>query len=392
MRTLIHSARAISEGSIRDDAWVLFDGDRIAATGQGVAPALSRGPASEGGAAEIPDTEIIDAAGRWLTPGFVDLHCHGAGGASFDNGADEIRTGLGVHRLHGSTRTAISLVSASIPVLLERLRSVVVAAGIDPLILGAHLEGPFLDVGHKGAHDPRLLQSATPEAVEAVLAAGEGRISQITLAPELPGGMAAIGAFTAAGVAVAVGHTDADYDRSRAAFDAGATILTHAFNGMEGIHHRAPGPVAAAMATPGVTLELINDGIHVHPEIVRLTFAGAPGRIALVTDAMAAAGASDGDYVLGGLDVVVAAGVARLREGGAIAGSTLFQDEALRLAVRSVGLPIEVAVHALTEAPARAVGRGGDLGRLAAGYAADAVLLDEELSVSGVWAAGVRIR
>ncbi|MFF2773250.1 N-acetylglucosamine-6-phosphate deacetylase, partial [Streptomyces bacillaris] len=218
-----------------------------------------------------------------------------------------------------------------------------------------------------------------------------GTLRQITLAPELPGGLDAVRAFAEAGVAVAVGHTAADYDQTLAAFDAGATILTHAFNGMDGIHHRAPGPVAAATRTPGVTVEVINDGIHVHPEVVRMAFAAAPGRVALITDAMAAAGEADGDYLLGTLRVEVRDGVARLAEGGSIAGSTLTQDDALRRAVREVGVSVEDAVRALTETPAAAIGRGGDLGRLAPGYAADAVLLDDEFRVLRVWTAGAAV-
>ena len=187
---------------------------------------------------------------------------------------------------------------------------------------------------------------------------------------------------------MAVGHTGADYAQTLEAFDAGATILTHAFNGMDGIHHRAPGPVAAATRTPGVTLEIINDGMHVHPEVVRIAFAAAPGRMALITDAMAAAGSRDGEYVLGSLGVTVRDGVARLTEGDSIAGSTLTLDDALRRAVREVGLPVEDAVLALTATPARAIGRGDDLGSLRPGYAADAVLLDDDFRVLQVWTAG----
>ena len=161
---------------------------------------------------------------------------------------------------------------------------------------------------------------------------------------------------------------------------------------MKGIHHRAPGPVAAATHADSVTLEIINDGVHVHPEVVRLAFAGAPGRIALITDAMAATGSSDGAYMLGSLAVTVTAGVARLTEGGSIAGSTLTLDEALRRAVTEVGISIEDAVTALTETPARAIGRSHDLGRLAVGFAADAVLLDASLAVDEVYAAGIRLR
>jgi N-acetylglucosamine-6-phosphate deacetylase len=213
----------------------------------------------------------------------------------------------------------------------------------------------------------------------------------VTLAPELPGAFSAIEALVGAGVAVAVGHSAADYETALAAFDRGASILTHAFNGMRGIHHRAPGPVAAATHTAGVTLEIINDGVHVHPEVVRLAFTAAPGRIALISDAMAATGAADGEYLLGSLGVTVTNGIARLTEGGSIAGSTLTLDVALRRAVTEAGIPLAEAVTALTETPARAIGRGHDLGLLAPGYAADAVLLTPELAVEAVYAAGIRL-
>lgn len=379
----IHSARLVSEGRVTRDAWVLFDGDRVAATGTG-----------DGWVAAVagaPDAIVTDADGGWLTPGFIDIHGHGGGGAAFDDGADAIRTGLDLHQRHGTTRFVVSLVTATVPELAERVGIIAALAAEDPRVLGSHLEGPFLDVGHKGAHDPALLRSATAADIELLLEAARGTLRQITIAPELPGGMEAVRAFSGAGVAVAVGHTGADYEQTRAAFDAGATILTHAFNGMDGLHHRAPGPVAAATRTPGVTVEVINDGIHVHPEVVRMAFAAAPGRVALITDAMAAAGEADGDYLLGALHVEVRDGVARLAGGGSIAGSTLTQDEALRRAVQEVGVSVEEAVLALTETPAAAIGRGADLGRLAPGYAADAVLLDDDFRVLQVWSAGAPV-
>ena len=168
-------------------------------------------------------------------------------------------------------------------------------------MLGAHLEGPFLDHEFRGAHDPLQLRAADAASVERLLEASGGTLRQITIAPEHPGASEAIARFVDAGVAVAVGHTGADFETTLAAFDAGASILTHAFNGMRGIHHRAPGPVVAAMHADHVTLEIINDGVHVHPDVVRLAFAGAHGRVALITDAMAAAGAADGAYLLGSL-------------------------------------------------------------------------------------------
>ena len=373
---LIHSARLVDGGTVVADGWVRFADGVVAAVGSG--PSWRSEPA-------VPTT---DAAGAWLTPGFVDIHVHGGGGASFDDGAEAIGRALDLHRRHGTTRSVISLVTAAVPDLVGRVREVAGLTRSDPRILGSHLEGPFLDAGHKGAHDPSLLHAATRPEIDALLDAADGTLRQITLAPELPGGMVAVRAFSEAGVTVAVGHTGADYEQALAAFDAGARILTHAFNAMPGVHHRAPGPVAAATRTPGVTLEIVNDGVHVHPEVVRMTFAAAPGRIALVTDAMAAAGSADGDYLLGSLEVEVRDGVARLAGGGSIAGSTLTLDDALRRAVLEVGIPVPEAVRALTETPAAAVGRGADLGRLAPGYAADAVLLDDDFRVRQVWSDG----
>jgi N-acetylglucosamine-6-phosphate deacetylase len=381
--TVIHSARLVTDGRIHHDGWVRFDGDTVAE--------LGTGDGWRGTLSGDPSAAVVDAGGAWLTPGFVDIHVHGGGGASFDDGADSIRTALDLHHRHGTTRFVVSLVTAPVDALAARLATVADLMSSDPRILGSHLEGPFLDAAHKGAHDPALLRPAGPADIEGLLAAADGSLRQITLAPELPGGMDAVRAFSDAGVAVAVGHTAADYRQTLDAFEAGASILTHAFNGMDGIHHRAPGPVAAATRTPGVTLEIINDGIHVHPEVVRMAFAAAPGRMALITDAMAAAGSTDGEYILGSLAVTVQNGIARLTEGGSIAGSTLTLDDALRRAVLEVGVTVEDAVRALTETPATAVGRGHDLGRLAPGFAADAVLLDDDFTVLEVWTAGEQV-
>lgn len=378
VHAIIHSARLISGGATIPDSWVAFAGASISATGTGTTWRMLA----------TSTTLVTDAHGRILAAGFVDIHCHGGGGRSFDDGAEAIAAALRVHRRHGTTRSVLSLVTADQADLERRVAVVADLARHDALILGAHLEGPFLDQTYRGAHDPNLLSAPDARRIERLLTQAQGQLRQITLAPELPGALEAIAQLVDAGVVVAVGHSAADYATTLAAFDAGATILTHAFNGMKGIHHRAPGPVAAAMHRAGVTLEIINDGVHVHPEVVRLAFAGAPGRIALVTDAMAATGASDGAYLLGSLAVTVSDGVARLRDGGSIAGSTLTLDVALRRAVTEAGVPIVDAIAALTETPARAIGRGHDLGLLNVGYAADAVLLSADLEVEAVFAAG----
>lgn len=388
MTTVIHSVRLVDDGRATEDAWVAFRGGVVHARGVGDTW-RGLGGLSEASGAGHPPT-ALDGQGATLSPGFVDIHGHGGGGASFDDGADAVRTARAVHRAHGTTRAVVSLVTAPLGDLAARAACVADLAARDATILGSHLEGPFLSAAHAGAHTRSLLRAPDPAAVDALLAAGRGTIRQVTLAPELPGALAATAQFVAAGVAVAVGHTDATADQARAAFDAGATLLTHAFNAMPGIHHRAPGPVVAALRDDRVTLEVIADGVHLHPDVVALAFAGAPGRVALVTDAMAATGAPDGAYALGGLPVTVTDGVARLDADGAIAGSTLTQDAALRLVV-AAGIALPTAIAALTSVPARAIGVHGRYGTLAPGAAADAVLLDASLRVTGVWVDGAPV-
>jgi N-acetylglucosamine-6-phosphate deacetylase len=257
-------------------------------------------------------------------------------------------------------------------------------------VLGAHLEGPFLAGARCGAHDPRFLRSPGAVDVDRLLDAGRGALRQVTLAPELPGGPDAVRRFTDAGVVVAVGHTEADFATTARAFDAGARLLTHALNAMPGLGHRSPGPVGAALRDERVTLELVLDGHHVHPVVAGLLLAGAPGRVALVSDAMAAAGGPEGGYRLGDLDVDVRDGVATVAGTSTLAGSTLTLDVALRNAI-GTGVDPVAAVAALTAVPARAIGEDGRLGRLAPGYAADVVVLADDWSVRAVWAAGVRV-
>lgn len=375
---IIHSATLVTDGAVTERGWVAFTGDSVTTIGSG----------ENWREHAVRDTTVLDAQGHFLTPGFIDIHCHGGNASAFDDGVGAIYRALEVHRAHGTTRSVISLVSGDHAGLTKNLSEIATLVENDPLVLGSHLEGPFLDQSFRGAHNPEALRNPTPDEIDELLSAAAGTLRQITLAPELDGSMAAIAQFTEAGVAVAVGHTSADYEQSCAAFDAGARLLTHAFNGMKGIHHRAPGPVAAAISRESVILEVINDGVHVHPDVVRILCESAPGRVALITDAMAAACANDGHYVLGSLDVTVTDGVARLSEGGSIAGSTLTMDAAVRRAVFDVNLSVPQAIAAATSVPARAIGRAADLGSLAPGFAADAVLLDADFRVQAVWAAG----
>jgi N-acetylglucosamine-6-phosphate deacetylase len=382
MSVVVHSARLVDDGVSTDAAWVRFAGGRVAASGVG--DTWRDLPTGD----EVVDARAIAGDGAILSPGFVDIHGHGGGGHAFDDGPDAIRAARAVHRRHGTTSAVVSLVSAPLGDLARRAAEVAELTRSDAGILGSHLEGPFLDPAHRGAHDPAAL--ASPVAVEALLEAGAGTVRQVTLAPELPGAFDAIRLLNASGAVAAVGHTGADAALTAAAFDAGARILTHAFNAMPGLHHRSPGPVGAALADARVILEVIADGVHVHPDIIRIAFAAAPGRIALVTDAMAAAGAANGMYILGGLDVIVSGGVARLVDGGTIAGSTLTQDVAVRNAV-AAGVEVDEALRAVTAAPARAIGVDGEVGHLRPGDRADAVLLGADLGVRTVWAGGARL-
>ncbi|WP_306231654.1 N-acetylglucosamine-6-phosphate deacetylase [Agrococcus beijingensis] len=375
-RVLLTADRALVEGMLVPDAWLESAGGAITAIGQGAPP-------------RALDASIGDRAlgAVTLAPGFVDLHCHGAVGGAFDDDEPDFDAILGFHAAHGTTRQAISLVTAPLELLERRVRAAAARAAVDASVLGIHLEGPFLADSHRGAHQASALQEPTPEAVDRLLAAGEGRLLQITVAPELPGALAAIERFVAAGVRVAVGHTGADADATRAAFDAGATLLTHACNAMPPMHHRSPGPLPPSLLDERVTLEAIADGEHVAPEVLALLVRSAPGRVALVSDAMAAAGMADGDYRIGALAVRVRQGLPRLADGGAIAGSTLTLDRAVRVLL-SAGVPIDAALDAATRAPADAVGRP-DLGRLVVGARADLVALDGRLEVAGVWRDGV---
>lgn len=324
-------------------------------------------------------TEVIDAAGAPVCPGYIDIHHHGAAGVAYDAGtAEAIDTAMAAHRAHGTTRCVISFVTDSLEAMEQHIRSAAAVVAANDHILGIHAEGPFLDPAHKGAHPLHELKDPTAENVTRLLDAGEGTIVQMTIAPEKTEGLDSVELLASRGVAAAVGHTDATYEIARDAFDRGARILTHAFNGMNGIHHRAPGPVVAALRDDRVFLEIINDTIHVHPQVVKSLFLEAPERTVLVTDSMSATCNPDGEYMLGQLEVVVADGVATLKGGTSLAGSTLTMDRAVANAVTIVGVAPELAIAAATTHPARAIGVDDRFGRLATGFPADVLILNPE--------------
>ena len=337
-----------------------IDGERLIAAAPGDAP----GPADE----------HLDGI---VVPGYVDVHCHGGGGASFvTEDPDVARQALAAHRRHGVTTMVASLVTGSIP---DLERQVTCLAGLyeSGELAGIHLEGPWLALKYKGAHDPTLLADPGLADVVRLFDAGRGAVRMVTIAPEREGALDAIRVMADRGVVAAIGHTDADFDTCRAGIDAGATGATHLFNAMAPLKHREPGPVLALWQDPRVFLELIMDGVHVRPELVGFVASTEADRVVLVTDAMAAAASEDGDYVLGDLPVEVRDGVARIAGTDTIAGSTLTLDQAVRNAV-AAGIPLAQAVRAATSLPADYLSIP-DVGRLVAGARADVVVLDDDL-------------
>jgi len=274
-----------------------------------------------------------------------------------------------------------SLVSAP-PAELTRQVSVLADLAEEGEVSGVHLEGPWLAYGKRGAHDPEALRDPRPEEIEQLLGAARGTIRMVTLAPELPGGQAAVRQLAEAGVTVAVGHTEADYEQTRQAIAAGARVATHLFNGMPAVHHRDPGPVPALLEDPGVTVEVVADGLHLHSAVLQwvLRTAGA-SRVAFVTDAISAAGMGDGTYSLGGLPVEVREGVARLSAGlgGTVAGSTATMP-ALFAAARATSddedEALQLASQVCSTTPAAALGLS-DVGVLEVGRRADLVVIDD---------------
>jgi N-acetylglucosamine-6-phosphate deacetylase len=349
---------------------VTIDGTRIS----GVAP---------------ENAQVIDVTGHYVLPGFIDIHNHGGGGASFTSGSvEDVLRGIHTHRLHGTTTLVASTVTGDMDFLTRRagLLSELAEQGE---IAGIHFEGPFISPCRKGAHSEELLREPDPAEVRKLIDAARGRAKMVTLATELPGGIDSVRLLAEHGVIAAIGHTDATYEQTVEAIDAGATVATHLFNAMPPLGHRSPGPIAALLEDDRITVELINDGTHLHPAALQLAFhrAGAD-RVAFITDAMDAAGFGDGRYWLGPLEVEVADGVARLLTDGTIAGSTLTLDRAFKRAVTVDGLSVEDAVTALSATPARILDMDDRIGSLEPGKDADLVLLDADYDLKGVMRRG----
>lgn len=334
-----------------------------------------------------------DLDGALVIPGLVDIHVHGCAGADFSDGD---YAGLVRMARHLARRGVTSFAPASMTLPYDaldkafhaaaRLRREGLADGAR--LMGIQMEGPFLSREKRGSQNPAYLRLPDWDRFLRLYDAAEGLLRIVDVAPELPGAVE----FTRRAsekCRVSVAHTAAGYDQAAAVFDAGATHLTHLFNAMSGIHHRHPGPIGAASERENVTAELICDGIHVHPSAVRMAFRLFPGRICLISDALRCCGMADGSYSLGGQEILLSGGVARLT-GGTIAGSAADLYQCMRRAV-SFGIPWEQAVWAATALPARVIGRESETGAIADGRAADFVICGGELEPEAVYLGGKRL-
>jgi N-acetylglucosamine-6-phosphate deacetylase len=311
---------------------------------------------------------------------------HGGGGHDVTRSPEAMAGAVAFHRRHGTTRTLVSLMAQPVDATCAQLDWIADLTRQGD-VLGAHLEGPFLSAAQCGAQRPENLQAPDRLVLQKLLEAGQGSVRTVTVAPELAGALQLIDDLVGAGVIAAIGHTAASYEQAMAAIGAGATLATHVFNAMGGFEQRSPGAAGAALDA-GVYLEVIADGTHLHDALVRLITRIAPGRTAFITDAISAAGASDGLYTLGDQSVLVTDGQARLPNADTLAGSTVTMGETFRRVVRSVGLTMADAVQATSATPARILGVEDRFGSITPGRTADLVVLDDDLRVQRVMIAG----
>ena len=369
MRKLLYNALLLTEQGLWPSGWLLIEDGVIGQIGREAPPSIS-------------DAGRIDLQGSLLAPGLIDVHVHGALGVdSMDADPDALRRMARFYARHGVTSFLATTTTGSPERLLAAVENVaqVMAEGTGgAALLGAHVEGPYIGQGRRGAQDPTHIRA--PQADEYRRLFDTGAVRLITVAPEAPQVDELISFALNRGAAVAIGHTQASYELVQHVVDLGANQVTHLFNGMEPLHHRSPGTVGAALALDEVYCQLIADNVHIHPAVLRLAVrAKGPERILLITDAMRGAGMPDGEYHLGELTVMVNQGEARLPN-GALAGSTLTMDRALVNIMAATGLPLVDVLPMATANPARSLGLT-QKGTISEGKDADLIVLDDQANV-----------
>jgi N-acetylglucosamine-6-phosphate deacetylase len=332
---------------------------------------------------ESPGMESIDAIGLFAIPGLIDVHLHGCVGSEFATAdGDGMRAMARYEASNGVTAicpTTLTLPEEKLAGACRRISRCETPGG--SAFAGIYLEGPFVSPKKLGAQNPGYVSKPDAELFRRLQSASGGMVKVLAIAPELEGALDVIGEISG-GVACSIAHTAADYDTAMKAFAKGARQVTHLYNAMPGLHHREPGVIGAALDSPACRAELICDGVHVHPGVVRATFRMfGDDRVIMISDSMMATGLGDGKYELGGLPVTVRGNRATLAEGGAIAGSATNLMGCLRIAVREMGIPLHSAVKCASANPAKAIGVFRERGSLEPGKLADVVLLDERLNI-----------
>jgi N-acetylglucosamine-6-phosphate deacetylase len=380
-RLAITSGKVVTPGGIIEDGVVLCEDAKIKFAG------------SSKDAEPEPNSQIVNAAGKVVMPGFIDTHFHGSGGDDvMANGAEGIRRISRALLKFGATGFLATTIAARHEELMRAVEDTIAAEEKDALaaeILGLHVEGPYINVKFKGAQPEWGIRDPNFDECNQLLDAAAGRIKIMTIAPELPGGLEMIRLLNQAGVAASVGHSEADYDTALAAIEAGATRATHLFNAMSGVHHRKPGLAAAVLNEPGICAEMICDGVHVNPRMVALAWK-AKGRdaMALVTDATAAQGVGDGVFTLGDFQIQVRGPLCTLMDGVTIAGSVLTMNRAVGNAIGFTGMSLIDAAHTASMLPAQVCGVADRKGSIEAGKDADLAILNPDFSVSHTIRAG----
>jgi N-acetylglucosamine-6-phosphate deacetylase len=390
-RFALLAARVATPTELLENGFVVIEGGSVSEVGSGAPPATAT---------------AVDLGDMLIAPGFVDVHVHGGGGAQVNCPTREevetsVRSMARFHARHGTTALLATTVSDSPEALRAAVEGVAAVATADrgdlasgnprpgrlsqddpgAVVLGSHLEGPWIARSRAGAQFVPALRPPSVAELDDLVARGRGTVRLVTIAPELEGVLDLIGAAVSAGVVVSIGHTDADYATTKLAFDAGASHATHLFNAMAPVHHRRPGPIAAALGDERISLEIIADGVHIHPALIALVATLAPERLVLVTDAIGAAGAAPGLHRLGPLEVLVKDGRAVLAGNSeTVAGSVLTMDKAVALTVDVASVPLLTALKAASLHPAKVLGEHRK-GRLSPGADADLAVLDRQLDV-----------
>lgn len=348
---------------------------------------------------KITDIEPIPAGvttrdAELLCPAYIDLHVHGGAGVDVMDEDPQTLDTLAMHKAREGVGawlpTTVTAPRKSIESALQRIARRMHQGGPGAQILGSYLEGPYFTPQNKGAHPPELFRELELAELDALIACSQNTLRVVALAPEKPGTIAAIRHLKQRGIRVMLGHSAATYEQTLAALDAGADGLVHCFNGMTGLHHREPGMVGAGLTDSRAWIELIADGHHVHPAVMRLCCQCAKDRTVLITDAMRAAGMPDGKYDICGYDVEMKGGVVRTASGG-LAGSTLSLDAAVRNMVALAGIDAGTAIHMATLHPAAMIGVDDELGSLRVGKQANLIALDAGLQVQQTWVQGLAI-